>query len=121
MIKYNKLKIIIYISNFEKKELNLNNNLDNNNLNKMEALVIDVLFYPLAAINSEDFNTFFTLFEPIKHTKVMATQFTHQSFSHSFINKEKHLFNDIKLSNAIYTSINLDLFAYIAIKQYLFD
>lgn len=90
-------------------------------MNKIKALIIDVLLYPLTTINNKDFNIFFVLFEPIKHIKVMATHFSDQSFSHSLINNGNYLFNDIKLSNTNYTFTNFHLFVYIAIKQYLSD
>lgn len=50
-----------YIANFEGMKSNLDNNLDNEELNKMEALIIDV-FSPLSAsLNNENSKVFFTL------------------------------------------------------------
>lgn len=98
-------------------ESSSNNNLDNNDLNEIEVIIIDVPLYPLVVINGKNSETFFILFKPIKHAKVMAIYFANQLFSHFLIGNNNHPFNDFNLSNTDYTITNSNFFAYIAIKQ----
>lgn len=75
-------KIIQYIANFEKIKFSLNNNQDNDNLNKIEILTIDILLSPSTAFNDENSKVFFNLFRLIKKAEKMATYFANQSFNY---------------------------------------
>lgn len=97
-------------------ELDSDNDLDNGNLDEIEALIIDVPSLPSVALNNENSEAFFTLLGFVKKAEEMATTFTNKLFSHSF-------FTISKISpNATYNNtIDSDCFTYIATDQYLSD
>lgn len=98
-------------------ELDSNNNLNDNDLNKIKVLIIYILWYLLVTINNKDYKSFFTSFGPIKYIKVIATHFTNQLFSHFLSSNSKYLSNNINPSNANYIIADPNLFIYITIEQ----
>lgn len=96
-----------YIANFEEIESGLDNDLDDGDLDEMEALIIDVPSPPSTALNNENSEVFFNLLGLVEKAEKMATAFANKSFSHS-------LFTIGKVSpNTTCNTIDSDLFAYI--------
>lgn len=85
----------------------LDNNLDNGDLDKIEALIIDIPSPPSAAFNNKNFKAFFTLFGLVEKKEEMATALINRLFNYS-------LFTIGKVSpNDTYNIIDSDRFAYI--------
>ena len=104
-----------YIANFEGMESGSDNDLDDGDLDEMEALIIDVPSPPSATLIDENSEAFFTSLGLVEKAEEMATTLADRSFSHS-------LFTIGKVSpNATCNTIDSDPFAYIATDRYSSD
>ena len=74
-----------YIANFEGMKFNPDNNIDDKDLNEMEALIIDILLSPCTLLNNETSKTFFTLLGLVEKAEKMATNLADRLFSHCLI------------------------------------
>lgn len=87
--------------------MNLDNNLDNKDLNKIEILIIHILLLLLVTLNNMKSEVFFTLLSFVEKGKKMAIILTNRLFSYPLF-----IINKI-LPNSIYNTIDLELFTYI--------
>ncbi len=110
-----------YIANFEGVEFSPDNDLDDEGLDEMEALVTNVLSPPSIVPNNKNSKAFFTSLGLVEKAEEMATNLADRSFSHSFITIGNVSPNHISLANAACDMSDTNLFAYIATDQYSFD
>lgn len=91
-------------------KLNLDNNLDNKDLNKIKALIINILLLFLVAFNNNNSKIFFTLLDFIKKVEKMATNLTNKLFSNFLFTISNILSNYINFIYAAYNILNILLF-----------
>lgn len=108
-----------YIANFEETEFSLDDDLDNESLDEIKALLVDILLPPSIILNNENFEVFFTLLNLVEKAEEMAINLANRSFSHFFITISNVSPNHINSANTAYNIIDINPFAYIATDQYL--
>lgn len=114
-------KAVQYIADFEKTEFSPDNDLDNESIDEIKALLIDIPLLPSIVLNNENSKSFFTLLSLVEKAKKIAINLADRSFSHFLIIISKVSPNHINSANAACDIINTDLFAYFATNQYLSD
>lgn len=110
-----------YIANFEGTEISPDNNLDNESLDEMKALLIDIPSPSSTVLHNENSEAFFTSFSLVEKVEKMAFNLIDRLFSHSLITIGNVLPNHINFANIACDTIDINFFAYIAIDQYLSD
>lgn len=102
-------------------KFSLNNDLDNKSLDKMKALIIDVLLLLSTVLNNENSKTFFKLLNLMEKAEEIATNLADRSFSHFFIIISNILPNYIRSDNIVCDISDANPFTYITTDQYLSD
>lgn len=102
-------------------EFSPDNNLDDEGLDEMEALIIDVPSPPSTVLNDENSEAFFTSLGLVQKAEEMATNLADRSFSHSLITIGNVLTNNISPANASCNMPDTNPFAYIATNRYSSD
>lgn len=90
-------------------------------MDEIEALLIDVLSTPFTVFNNKNSKALFTLLGLVEKAEKIAINLANRSFSHFLITIGNVFYNHINSTNVAYDTINKNLFAYIAIDQYLSD
>lgn len=99
-------------------KFNLDNNLDNENLNEIEALIIDVLSSLSVALNNKNSKAFFTSLGFVEKVEKMANNLAKRLFSYSLLTISNVSPHHTNSSHAIYNKIDINLFTYIASNRY---
>ncbi len=102
-------------------EFSPDKDLNDEGLDKLEALVIDVLSPPSTVLNNENSKAFFISLGLIEKAEEMAINLANRSFSHSLITIGNILPNHISLANAAYDMSDTNPFTYIATNRYSSD
>lgn len=87
----------------------------------MKALLIDIPSPSSTVFHNENSEAFFTSFSLVEKVEKMAFNLIDRLFSHSLITIGNVLPSHINFANIACDTIDINLFAYIAINQYLSD
>lgn len=104
--------------NFNGMKSDLDNNLEDGDLDKIEILIIDVLLLLLAIFNNKNFKTFFTSLGFIEKAEEIAINLANKSFNYFFFIIGNVLPNYMNSTYTICNPIDINPFAYIPTNQY---
>lgn len=119
--QFDRKVIAQYITNFEETESSQDYNLNDENLEEIEALVVDVSSSLSILFDDENSETFFASLGLEEKAQKMATTLADKSFSHSLSTIGNILPNLMNFVNATCKTIDSDLFPYIVTDRYSSD